>query len=224
VATRVSRGPYLKGVERRQEILDQALEVFADQGASKMSLRAVSARLGISHGAVQHYFSTLEELMLAGIAESDRRSEQWAAAHAGETLMEELLETARHNASVRGLVAAYTSLLAASIEPGNTLARTFFAKRFAYGRALLAEAIQAGSTGQRLHSDRAGTIAAAALVIAAFDGLQVQWLLDPDLDIAASVQLLAPIVGDAPAIFARYQASSIRALEDALRAEASNAS
>jgi hypothetical protein len=32
--------------------------------------------------------------------------------------------------------------------------------------------------------------AVAALVIAASDGLQVQWLLDPEVDIEASLRLL----------------------------------
>ena len=37
-------------------------------------------------------------------------------------------------------------------------------------------------------------MAMAALVIAASDGLQTQWLLDPDVDIAKSLELLERIL------------------------------
>ena len=36
------RGTYAKGIARRQEILDRAIEVFAERGADRTSLRAIA--------------------------------------------------------------------------------------------------------------------------------------------------------------------------------------
>ena len=48
-----SRGRYPKGVKRRQEILDRAIEVFAEVGFEGSSLRAVGEAIGVSHAALR---------------------------------------------------------------------------------------------------------------------------------------------------------------------------
>src|SRR5919112_3310 len=44
-------GSYAKGLKRRQEILDRAIEVFARRGAEGTSLRTIGEALGVSHAA-----------------------------------------------------------------------------------------------------------------------------------------------------------------------------
>src|SRR5690349_11618012 len=69
-----SRGPYPKGVRRRQEILDRAIEVFAEAGFEGASLRAVGEAIGVSHAALRRYFDTREELFLEVLREKDRQA------------------------------------------------------------------------------------------------------------------------------------------------------
>ena len=45
-------GAYEKGVARRQEILDRAIEVFRQRGADGTSLRRIAGAIGVSHGAL----------------------------------------------------------------------------------------------------------------------------------------------------------------------------
>ena len=50
-----SRGRYAKGVARRQEILDRAIEVFAQRGSSRTSLRAIAQEWKVSKNRLYEY-------------------------------------------------------------------------------------------------------------------------------------------------------------------------
>ncbi len=104
-----------------------------------------------------------------------------------------MVRAAERNVTIPGFVSLYTSLLAGSLEPDREYSREFFSERFARIRERLAELIR---IGQEEGTMRRGIEpeAMAALVIAASDGLQTQWLLDPDVDIARSLELLERIL------------------------------
>ncbi|PTL71903.1 TetR/AcrR family transcriptional regulator [Rathayibacter caricis DSM 15933] len=198
------RGRYAKGIRRRQEILDRALEVFAERGAAGTSLRAIAAQIGFEHSAIKNYFSSLEDLKLAVVLERDARAAEALAHDERPTIRDQFQATAEKNLQVPGLIALYTSLLAAAVEPTNELAREHIAQRFANGRAILVEAIEEGRrTGATPPGGPAEAI--ATLVLAAFDGIQVQWLLDPSIDLPAVLALLDPLLGAAPSPLAAPQ-------------------
>ena len=104
-----------------------------------------------------------------------------------------MVRAAERNVTIPGFVALYTSMLAGSLEADKELSREYFATRFARIRTGLAELIAAGQAEGRY---RRGVEpeAMAALVIAASDGLQIQWLLEPEVDIARSLELLERIL------------------------------
>jgi AcrR family transcriptional regulator len=53
--------------ERRRQILDAALEVFAQKGYSAANVSDVAARAGVSQGTIYWYFDSKEELFTAAI-------------------------------------------------------------------------------------------------------------------------------------------------------------
>jgi AcrR family transcriptional regulator len=53
--------------ERPQELLEAALRVFAERGYSNARLEEVAAAAGVTKGAVYHYFSNKEELLLRAL-------------------------------------------------------------------------------------------------------------------------------------------------------------
>ncbi|SFR93628.1 transcriptional regulator, TetR family [Microbacterium sp. cf046] len=181
---------YAKGVARRQEILDRAIEVFADKGAEGTSLRAIAEKIGVSHAALLHYFGSREELLVEVLREGERRRSD--PRDKGE-VVGMMVRAAERNVTIPGFVALYTMLLAGSLEADKEYSREFFSARFARIRAQLEELIR---IGQDDGSIRRGIDPAsmAALVIAASDGLQVQWLLEPTVDIAKSLALLERIL------------------------------
>ena len=65
-------GSYAKGVARRQEILDRAIEVFAARGADRTSMRAIARRSASRMPRSRHYFGSLEELLVEVFRESER--------------------------------------------------------------------------------------------------------------------------------------------------------
>lgn len=184
-----SRGSYAKGVARRQEILDSAIEVFARRGADRTSLRAIAEAVGVTHAALIHHFGSLERLLVEVYDESERRLDREVPVPEGVSPVEAMRLSAERNRGVPGMVQLYTSLIAASLEAGHPVANGFATQRFAALRSTLAEQIRERQASGRWRSDvDAETV--AALVIAASDGLQTQWLLEPAVDHVGALALL----------------------------------
>ena len=181
---------YAKGIARRQEILDHAIEVFADKGAEGTSLRAIAEKIGVSHAAILHYFGSREELLVEVLREGERRH---ADPRDKDEVVGTMVRAAERNVTIPGFVALYTSMLAGSLEADKAVSREYCATRFARNRARLAELIAIGQAEGRYRTG-VDPDAVAALVIAASDGLQIQWLLEPEVDIARSVELLERIL------------------------------
>lgn len=183
------RGSYAKGVARRQEILDRAIEVFARRGSNRTSLRAIAEEVGVTHAALSHYFGSLEELLVAVYRQSEQRDDDWEPVPPDVTPTELLRRWSEANHEVQGLVQLYSTLVAAALEDGHPAAREFATERFARVRAELAERVRHNQATGRMRAD-VDPVAVAALVIAASDGLQTQWLLDSDAPQDAALSLL----------------------------------
>jgi len=188
------RGAYEKGVRRRREILDRAIEVFAERGAEGTSLRAIGEAIGVSHAALKHYFASREELLIEVYRAAEERSIVEDRPPADVSVVGIMTHAARRNHGVPGLVQLYSTLVAGALDEGNELSRTFFGARFADLRRFLAALVEAEQRAGRIRPDIAPE-AAAALIIAASDGLQTQWLLDPRIDIEKSLELLEGLLG-----------------------------
>jgi len=183
-----SRGRYPKGVQRRQQILDRAIEVFAEVGFEGASLRALGEAIGVSHAALRRYFETREELFLEVLREKDRQALAQAHALGRKTLgLAESLEA--YASEVPGLMALRHSMVARALELGNERSRGFFVERYGSLREEALRTLELARAAGTVRDD-IPLEAAAALVIASLDGLSTQWLLDPEVDIRRSIVLL----------------------------------
>ncbi len=192
-----ARGRYPKGVARRQEILDRAIEVFARRGSKKTSLRAIAQEVGVTHAALTHYFGSLEELLVAVYRESERRSDETEPEPSDVTPAMSMRIAAEKNRSIPGLVQLYSILTANAIEDDHPAAQEFATARFARLRGDIAEQVRDLQSSGRLRGDLDAALV-AALVIAASDGLQTQWLLDPTVDHEGALEMLDRLLaGDA---------------------------
>jgi AcrR family transcriptional regulator len=185
-----SQPPSPKGIARRRQILDRAIEVFAKEGADGTSLRAIAEAIGVSHGALLHYFHSRETLLLEVLQENELRHE---GIPPEDEVVGRMVSAAERNVTIPGLVALYTSMLAGSLDAGNLASEEYFTARFERVRRQLVVHIRDGQRDGTLRRD-VDPDAMAALVIAASDGLQTQWLLEPSVDIAASLRLLNRIL------------------------------
>ena len=62
-----------RDIQRRRELLDALIEEFATGGIGDRSLREVAAAVGTSHRMLLHHFGSREALLLAVVAEVERR-------------------------------------------------------------------------------------------------------------------------------------------------------
>ncbi|MBF4599273.1 TetR/AcrR family transcriptional regulator [Frigoribacterium sp. VKM Ac-1396] len=181
------RGPYAKSAERRVAIVDAAFEVFSSKGYVGGSLRDVAEVVGMSQTSLLHYFPSKSALLLAVLERRDAVSDRSAAPPDCGGLVETVLGQARHNESVPGLIALYAVLAGEAVtadNPGSGYVRERFERlRVEYGDAL--RALEArGRLRPGVDPDRA-----ASGLVALWDGIQVQWLLDPDrIDVVQQLQ------------------------------------
>jgi AcrR family transcriptional regulator len=180
---------YRKAPERRAEILSRAIELFADRGV-EASLRAIGDAIGVSHAALRYYFASRDELLVE-VYRAHERMEHQPPAPDEVSAVAVMERSAERNRAIPGLVQLYATLTTDALQgERHPLTRDFVQERFRRLRATLAHRIRAGQ--------RTGAIAAdiepddaAALVIAASDGLQLQWLLNPDaVDVRRALALL----------------------------------
>lgn len=59
--------------QRRRQLLDALIEEFAANGIGDRSLRDVAAAVGTSHRMLLHHFGSREDLLVAVVAEVERR-------------------------------------------------------------------------------------------------------------------------------------------------------
>jgi AcrR family transcriptional regulator len=176
---------------RRAEILRAAFEVIAERGYRGASLAAVAERVGLTQQGLLHHFPTKEALLVAVLEARD----QWDAVPPGHRLRLDLLGSlVEYNAMRPGVVQTFSALLGESVSEGHP-ARPFFTRRYDAVRASMAEVLRA-EYGDRLPSGLTPE-RAAPLLVAVMDGLQYQWLLDPEgVDMAASFADFLDLLGE----------------------------
>lgn len=170
----------VRGDERRKRILSTAVDVFGEQGYRGTSLREIARRVGISDAGLLHHFGTKTGLLAATIAERDDldRVRREDAEASGATLVDTMREQVARNAASPGLVALHVVVSAEATDPQHP-AHESFRERYRSIRhqddAEFARLQERGELRRDLDPQRLGQ-----LVTAMMDGLQLQWLLDPD--------------------------------------------
>jgi len=170
----------------RERVLRAALRAIATNGYRGSALAAIAADAGLTTAGLLHHFPSKEHLLVAVLAERDRLdgAQFQLAGFQGLAALDRLAELVQHNAMVPGLVQAYTVLMGESVGEDHP-AREWFRERYPRRRANIAAALRAGIESGAIRSD-VNCDAVAAEIIAMMDGLQVQWVLNPDqVDMAA---------------------------------------
>jgi AcrR family transcriptional regulator len=186
--TRV-RGEYAKSAERRQQIVDAATEVFSSVGYRKGSLRDVADKVGLSQAGVLHHFPSKEHLLQAVLSWRDGETARLMGEPLPEGLdfLRGLVRAAEHNATTRELVELHVIVSAEGASADHPL-RDYFTDRYAYVLGRTRDAFERAAADGQL---RPGTdcASAARTLIALMDGLQIQWLLDPEgVDMAGDLR------------------------------------
>ncbi|MBV1778081.1 TetR/AcrR family transcriptional regulator [Paeniglutamicibacter sp. ABSL32-1] len=179
------RGSYAKGIAKRAEILDVALEVFAVEGYRGTSLRKVASLCDLSLAGVMHYFESKEDLLVQILRERDARNEIDGTIEEQEGRLADVLGQGH---SEPGLIALFVTMAAAAADPEHPAA-AYFQERNARLMQISEESYYRDKprpSEEELEYFRAMT----RMVLATADGLQQQWLVDRSLDVVGTMKLL----------------------------------
>ena len=183
-------GKYAKGVAKRNEILHTALEVFSREGYRGTSLREVAEAVNLSQAGLLHYFDSKEELFAEILRVRDESDDDVFASSGPAS--DALMAIMRHNAAVPGLVQLYATISAEAAEPAHP-AHEFFVRRYDVLRAKFVESIGNQQASGTL-DPTLDPAALASIMLAVADGMQVQWLIDPSIDMAANIEYLWSLI------------------------------
>jgi AcrR family transcriptional regulator len=167
---------------RKDQILQVASRVFARQGFHAANVSDVAAEAGVSQGTVYHYFDSKEDLFMA-VFEAWETGNLYREVQAAMQAFASASQRLRYLARAVGEYLAQTEdIFPASVEfwshiHRDSAIREGFRRIFAEMRLTVAQLIQDGIDQGEFVSIDSG--AAAALLIAAYDGLMLQWLADP---------------------------------------------
>lgn len=167
---------------KREQILKAAVEIFGNKGSTNGTLADVAEQVGITHAGVLHHFGSKQRLLLEVLAYRDQADvEDLDEKHipGGPELFLHLVRTAFANERRPGIVQAYTVLSAESVTDDHP-GREYFEERYTTLRREVSEAFQELCAQEGVTAS--GTVAvASAAILAVMDGLQLQWLLHPEV-------------------------------------------
>lgn len=185
-----TRGSYAKGVARREEILESALDVIGRKGYQNASLKEIAEVVGVTPAALLHYFGSKEELFTEVLRKRDEHDGLDPAGLSADGARGAFLDVIRHNTEVPGLVALFSRLAVDAADPAHP-AHPYFLDRSARLRESIAENFSTEEQRSALDPDTL-----ARVIQAVSDGLQLQWMIDPTVDMpgimAALIDALLP--------------------------------
>jgi AcrR family transcriptional regulator len=179
------RGPYAGTAARKEEILRAALEVFGSRGFRNGSLREIAERVGLTQAGLIHHFGSKIGLFMEVLHShaADVREVQTRL-----PFQEEVLAVVDDSESNRDYIRLFTTISSEATDP-NHPAHEYWIARYREAQERWRKSIEteqkSGSIDPAVDAD-----AAARLVIAALDGLNIQWLLGTTTEMRGAIEYL----------------------------------
>jgi AcrR family transcriptional regulator len=188
-----------KGDRTRTSILRAALRVFSHRGYRSGSLASIADEVGVTQQGVLHYFGSKEALLVEVLKrrdEAERRGRRRSAD--GESLFARTVDLVRRNEEQPEEVRFFSVLVGEALTddyPATDYVRSRYADLVKFSARVLERGQESGQIRQDVDVEDV-----AALLLAAMDGLQIQWLLHPDRGMVRPFELLAELLEDDVAV------------------------
>ncbi|GAA1789069.1 TetR/AcrR family transcriptional regulator [Agromyces lapidis] len=184
-----------RSAETRTRILDAATAAFVRDGIAAVSLRDVAGLAGVTHPGLLRHFASKDALLGAVVERLDRANTDWidAVEPAPSTLG--MAALAERNTRTPGYLELYTALAGEATSTTHP-AHEHLRERYARVRASVTEQLAALPLGGDLVPATEAT-----LLIAAWDGLQLQQRYAPALDLVTHLERHERrLLGDPPPV------------------------
>jgi len=179
------RGPYRTGIQTRRMLVENAVRVFGERGFRGGSLRMIAESVGAPASQIVNHFGSKHGLLVAVLDHWDALQVDEGAVH-GLAYVQTLrtrIAYSRENPAWVGFFLTLGSEATAVDHP----AHDYFVRRYArIADRLQSEIEQAANDGDIAPIAPAVARVEAQRLSAMMDGLQLQWLLDPGLDLVAA--------------------------------------
>ncbi len=175
--------------QTRERIVVAASDLFAERGFHATPMTSIAEAAGLSQTGLLHHFPTKEELLAAVLEQRDLRDlETLASTHdrapSGWEVWADMVTLVGLNSEREGLVRLFTSLAGEAVDPTHPGHDWLAAHHGAAVESLahaLREAAHDGTADEDVPAEQL-----ARQAVALMDGLQLQWLMQPDqVDMAA---------------------------------------
>jgi AcrR family transcriptional regulator len=184
------RGAYPKGTAKREEILHHAVDVFGRLGFHAASMREIAKECGLSQAGLLHHFPNKEALLLALVDEREH-SQEIEDNFVSQTWTEVFYDRMLKNMENEALTRLWANLVGEATDRKHP-AHNYFLERYQRIRAEFAEFM--ANSEEISEDDRMRAI----LLIAVWDGLQTQWLLDDDFDMREPFKYAMELLSQKP--------------------------
>ena len=179
--------------DNRDRLIAAGYEILAEKGVEATTVKEIAQRANVSPGLFHYYFTSKDELLLAVLQE------------AGERLKKRILQELHTGGSAARFFAMALEIAQASSKQEITWYRLRYelyalglrkpAFRLALGEFLAAVRSTVAHTIQEfLGKDEREAQAIAAVILACFDGLALQQITQPELDLSEAYKLLHQLV------------------------------
>ena len=183
--TGVRRGPYAKTHLQRDKILRSALEYFGQYGYWGSTMRDIARHVGLSQAGLLHHFGTKTELLTAVLEERDLDTSEHTRASEfhGASQLDGIAGIVATNVTQPNIVRLFATLSAeatSEVHPSHV----YFRDRYVRVTKTIADRLREAARTKEI-APLTDYESAARITLAVMYGLQVQWLLDPTLDMLA---------------------------------------
>jgi len=180
-----SRTPRRTQAERtrasKEKIIRAAMEFFAKQGYRGATLAEIAKAANLTEPGLLHHFPSKNHLLMAVLAERDRMDRErfdLSGMDDEEALFTSAQQLVEHNETVPGLVKLFTTLVAESVQEEHP-SHEFFMRRYQKVREQVIDVLRDGQEKGKVRADISAEDL-AVMIYAMMDGLQVQWLYEPE--------------------------------------------
>jgi AcrR family transcriptional regulator len=188
---------YLEGTKRRAAITRAAARLFALNGYRDASLASIASEADLTQQGLLHHFPSKPDLLRAVLRDRERRDKKLVAdmiEQSPDDVVRVLKMLLAHHASERSDALLHI-VVSAEATSASHPAHEFFVARNIRVRNALSRSIRKQAAGSGISDAEINAL--AAISIAVMDGLQLQWLLDPEVDMAANFEVFGSLLQQA---------------------------
>ena len=180
-----------RGLVRQDRILDAAYELFSNDGVRTTTIATIAEQVGLSEAGLLHHFPSKDALLLAVLDRVDSsypEAEVWIREGGGGLESLRRFPVTGRVLAERPAQTRLRVMVAAESLGQDGPVRRYTRQRSEGVRRALTEMLAKGIDDGELRAD-VDPAAVAVEIVAFMEGIQVQWMLDPEaIDLIAAYE------------------------------------